>query len=46
MKSCHWVKPILVARVKFTGWTDDDQLRQPAFLRLRTDKSPKDVVRE
>jgi hypothetical protein len=27
-------------------WTKDDQLRQPVFLGLRTDKDPKEVVRE
>jgi bifunctional non-homologous end joining protein LigD len=46
MKRCHWLKPVLVAQVKFTEWTHDDQLRQPVFLGLRTDKAPKDVVRE
>jgi len=46
MKRCHWVKPVLVAQVKFTEWTLDDQLRQPVFLGLRTDKEAKDVVRE
>jgi bifunctional non-homologous end joining protein LigD len=46
MKRCHWVKPVLVARVKFTEWTHDGQLRQPVFLGLRTDKEAKDVVRE
>jgi len=46
MKRCHWVKPVLVAQVKFTEWTHDDQLRQPVFLGLRTDKEAKDVVRE
>jgi bifunctional non-homologous end joining protein LigD len=38
MKRCHWVEPVLVAQVKFTEWTSDDQLRQPVFLGLRTDK--------
>src|SRR5260370_41088312 len=38
MKRCHWVKPVLVAQVKFTEWTHDGQLRQPVFLGLRTDK--------
>jgi hypothetical protein len=38
MKLCHWVEPVLVAQVKFTEWTSDDQLRQPVFLGLRTDK--------
>jgi ATP-dependent DNA ligase len=37
---------ILVAQVKFTEWTSDDQLRQPVFLGLQTDKAAKDVVRE
>jgi Asp-tRNA(Asn)/Glu-tRNA(Gln) amidotransferase A subunit family amidase len=46
MKRCHWVEPVLVAQVKFTEWTLDDQLRQPVFLGLRSDKDPKEVVRE
>jgi bifunctional non-homologous end joining protein LigD len=46
MKRCTWVDPILVAQIKFTEWTSDDQLRQPVFLRLRTDKKPEQVVRE
>jgi bifunctional non-homologous end joining protein LigD len=46
MKRCEWVEPVLVAQVKFTEWTSDDQLRQPVFLGLRTDKTAKDVVSE
>jgi bifunctional non-homologous end joining protein LigD len=46
MKRCSWVEPVLVAQVKFTEWTSDDQLRQPVFLGLRTDKEAKEVVRE
>jgi bifunctional non-homologous end joining protein LigD len=46
MKRCSWVDPILVAQIKFTEWTSDDQLRQPVFLGLRTDKKPEQVVRE
>ena len=46
MKRCHWVKPVLVAQVKFTEWTHDNQLRQPVFLGLRTDKEAKDVARK
>jgi bifunctional non-homologous end joining protein LigD len=46
MKRCHWLKSVLVAQVKFTERTHDGQLRQPVFLGLRTDKEPKDVVRE
>src|SRR5262249_19642447 len=37
MKRCHWVKPVLIAQVKFTEWTHDNQLRQPVFLGLRTE---------
>jgi bifunctional non-homologous end joining protein LigD len=39
----HFVKPQLVAEVRFTEWTRDRILRQPAFLGLRDDKDPKDV---
>ncbi len=46
MRSCTWVEPRLVAEVRFSEWTRDHHLRQPAFLGLREDKDPKDVVRE
>lgn len=39
----HWVKPKLVAQVRFTEWTDDGRLRHPAYLGLRDDKRPEDV---
>ncbi len=42
----HWVEPKMVAQVRFTEWTRDGYLRQPAFLGLRLDKSAKDCVRE
>jgi bifunctional non-homologous end joining protein LigD len=42
----HWVKPKLVAQVKFTEWTDDNKLRHPTYLGMRDDKKPEDVVRE
>jgi len=45
MKRCVWVEPVLVAQIKFTEWTSDDQLRQPVFLGLRVGKKAKDVVR-
>jgi bifunctional non-homologous end joining protein LigD len=41
-----WVKPELVAQVKFANWTGDDKLRAPVFLGLRDDTSPAQVVRE
>jgi bifunctional non-homologous end joining protein LigD len=41
-----WVKPKLVAEVKFTEWTSGGEMRHPVFLGLRTDKKASDVVRE
>jgi bifunctional non-homologous end joining protein LigD len=36
----HWIKPELVARIKYTQWTKEDRLRAPVFLGLRTDITP------
>lgn len=38
-----WVKPELVAEIKFTEVTKDFIYRHPVFLRLRDDVKPKDV---
>src|SRR2546427_3065784 len=37
-----WVSPALVARVKFSGWTQEHALRHPVFIALRADASPLD----
>ena len=42
----HWVRPELVAQIKFTEWTADAKLRHPVYLGLRDDKKPTDVRRE
>jgi bifunctional non-homologous end joining protein LigD len=42
----HWTTPELAAEVSFTEWTRDGQLRHPVFVALRTDKEPRDIVRE
>ena len=42
----HWVRPELVAQIKFTEWTADAKLRHPVYLGLRDDKTPGDVRRE
>jgi bifunctional non-homologous end joining protein LigD len=39
-----WLKPRLVAEVKFAEWTPDGHLRAPVFLRLRDDTKPKAEV--
>jgi bifunctional non-homologous end joining protein LigD len=41
-----WVKPLLVAEVKFTEWTSSGEMRHPVYLGLRTDKRAGDVIRE
>lgn len=42
----HWVRPDLVAQVRFTEWTADQKLRHPVYLGLRDDKAAADVIRE
>ncbi len=42
----HWVRPALVAEVKFTEWTDDNRLRHPTYLGLRDDVKPSSIRRE
>lgn len=44
--STTWVKPRLVAEVKFTEWTAAGEMRHPAFIGLREDKNPEEVVPE
>lgn len=46
MRRCTWLEPKLVCQVRFAEWTRDHHLRQPAFLGLRDDKPPREVVRE
>lgn len=38
-----WVKPQIICEVKFTEWTKDQKFRHPVFLRIRNDKSIKEV---
>jgi bifunctional non-homologous end joining protein LigD len=40
-----WLRPELVAELKFAEWTRDGYLRAPVFLRLREDVDPKTVRR-
>ena len=41
-----WVKPELVAEIKFAEWTSAGEMRQPAYVGLREDKRAEEVVRE
>jgi bifunctional non-homologous end joining protein LigD len=40
-EQAYWVKPDLVARVRFGNWTEERHLRQPRFLGLQEDRDPK-----
>ena len=41
-----WLEPVMVAEIKFAGWTVDHLLRQASFKGLRTDKDPRDITKE
>lgn len=46
MATFQWLKPVVVAQVRFVEWTADGHLRHAAFLGLRLDKPARVVVRE
>ena len=46
MREMQWVRPELVAQIRFVEWTAEGRLRHAAFLGLRSDKSAREVRRE
>jgi ATP-dependent DNA ligase len=46
MGDMQWVRPKLVAQIRFVEWTAEGRLRHAAFLGLRRDKSVSEVRRE
>jgi len=46
MKECRWLEPRAIAEIEFAEWTPNDHLRHAAFVALRDDKRPRDVVKE
>ena len=42
----HWVRPEVTVEVSFIEWTTHGKLRHPRLLGIRSDKSPREVVRE
>jgi len=42
-RRAHWVRPVLVAQVRYTEMTDEGRLRHPAYLGLRDDKDAAEV---
>jgi bifunctional non-homologous end joining protein LigD len=50
-RKTHWVKPELVASIRFTEWTHETnegglKLRAPVFLGIRQDKNPQECTFE
>ncbi|HEY6253882.1 MAG TPA: non-homologous end-joining DNA ligase [Candidatus Angelobacter sp.] len=50
-RAAHWLKPQLVAEIKFAEWTHPDEsgeikMRAPVFVGLRMDKKPEECVFE
>lgn len=46
MEDYIWLKPAIIAEIKFTEWTTGSLLRHAEFVDLRDDKQPRDVLRE
>jgi DNA ligase D-like protein (predicted ligase) len=46
MTEMQWLKPKLIAQIRFVEWTADSHLRHAAFLGLRTDKKLSEIRRE
>jgi len=39
-----WVRPAMVARIKFANWTEDNHLRAPVFMGIRKDRAPEECT--
>ena len=45
-RGVHWVRPVLVAEVEFSTFTDEGLLRHSSFRGLRSDKPASEVIQE
>ena len=45
-RTATWVEPEVVVDVAYSHWADDGRLRHPVFMGIRTDKDPREVVRD
>jgi bifunctional non-homologous end joining protein LigD len=45
-KNAVWLKPIVVAEIEFTEWTNNETLRHPSFKGFRADKPANTIGKE
>jgi bifunctional non-homologous end joining protein LigD len=45
-RDAHWIRPELVIRAEFAGWTGDGLVRQASYKGIELEKEPRKVIRE
>ena len=45
-RTAHWLRPELVIRAEFAGWTGDGLVRQASYKGIELEKDPRKVIRE
>ena len=45
LDAVQWVRPELVAHVRYLSWTADGLIRHPVYLGLREDTPAREIVR-
>jgi bifunctional non-homologous end joining protein LigD len=45
-RNANWLRPELVIRAEFAGWTGDGLVRQAAYKGIELEKDPRKVIRE
>ena len=45
-RNARWLRPELVIRAEFAGWTGDGLVRQAAYKGIELEKDPRKVIRE